>query len=84
MLSSMAAIWLWNWGDGVRYAIEPCTEGGYDSVVEIGLQGSIDREHWDTLDAAKARFHDELEQRADGGTNGAAKALAELEALDGA
>ena len=78
----MTAIWLWNWGDGVRYAIEPSTEGGYDSVVETGLHGSIDREHWDTLDAAKARFHDELVQRADDGVNGAAAALADLEALD--
>lgn len=77
----MSAIWLWNWGDGVRYAIEPSTEGGYDSVVEIGLQGSIDREHWDTLDAAKERFRGDLTQRADDGVPGAADALDELEAL---
>lgn len=78
----MQAIWLWNWGDGVRYAIEPSTEGGYDTVVEIGLQGNIDREHWDTLDEAKARFRDELTQRADDGQDGASAALAELEALE--
>lgn len=77
----MTAIWLWNWGDGVRYAIEPSTEGGYDTVVETGLQGSLDREHWDTLEAAKARFHDELVQRANDGTDGADAALAQLEAL---
>jgi hypothetical protein len=79
----MTAIWLWNWGDGVRYAIEPSNEGGYDTVVETGLQGNIDREHWDTLEAAKARFRDELAQRAEDDQEGAAGALAELEALDG-
>ncbi len=77
----MEAIWLWNWGDGVRYAIEPSTEGGYDSVVETGLQGSLDREHWDTLDGARAKFRDQVAERAADGEEGAARALAELDAL---
>jgi len=77
----MEAIWLWNWGDGVRYAIEPSTEGGYDSVVETGLHGSLDREHWDDLDAAKSRFRDQVAERAQQGEDGADRALAELDAL---
>lgn len=77
----MEAVWLWNWGDGVRYAIETNTEGGYDSVVETGLQGSLDREHWATLDEARARFRDELEQRARDGVEGAERALHELDEL---
>ncbi|WP_253778176.1 hypothetical protein [Goodfellowiella coeruleoviolacea] len=76
----MTAIWLWNWGEGVRYAIEPGAEGGYDTVVETGF-GSLDREHWDTLDQATAHFRDALVDHAEAGEEGAAGALAALDAL---
>ncbi|WP_158894427.1 hypothetical protein [Amycolatopsis anabasis] len=75
------AVWMWNWGEGNRYAIEPNSDGGYDTVVETGLEENLDREHWATLEAARARFRDELRARTEAGVEGAAGALAELEAV---
>ncbi|HEY0640662.1 MAG TPA: hypothetical protein VGD67_23780 [Pseudonocardiaceae bacterium] len=77
----MTAVWMWNWGAGHRYAIEPREDGGFDTVVETGLQGSLDREQWETLEQAQDRFRDDLVGKADEGVEGAEAALAALDEL---
>lgn len=74
------AIWMWH-HEATRYAIEPCNRGGYDTVVEYGLENRPDREHWDNLSQARARFRDRLVALADDGDESAKAALVELDQL---
>ncbi|WP_116040598.1 hypothetical protein [Amycolatopsis palatopharyngis] len=74
------AIWMWH-HEGTRYAIEPCNRGGYDTVVEYGLENRPDREHWANVQEARDRVRGRVAELADSGDEGAKAALAELDQL---
>ncbi|GAB3505498.1 hypothetical protein [Amycolatopsis cihanbeyliensis] len=75
------AIWVWHRPDGMRYAIEPNDQGGYDTVVESGLEARLDREQWATLEDARSHFREALATSAERGEEGAEGALAELDRI---